>query len=199
MLKTNLSKADYISLLGLVVSILAMLLVLNNQAELSIITIIVAFVFDNLDGYVARKLNISSTYGRILDSSVDIVLYITYSFIFFNQFLSNSIFVSFIAGSLMYTFGILRLTRYNIDGIKEHKSKPYYEGITVVHILLIIICLYFISVSINWFPTVINTITVILISPLMISHVKVYKRGMALYITASLIIILAALFIYLYN
>ena len=66
---------DAISLLNLVFGFLAILMVIDNHLTLASLCILVALVFDSVDGWVSRKLNRDDKFGfgKNIDSLADIV------------------------------------------------------------------------------------------------------------------------------
>jgi len=58
---------------NLVLGIVSIILVFNGEPELAAIMVIAAMLFDGLDGRVARALNVSSEFGKELDSLSDVI------------------------------------------------------------------------------------------------------------------------------
>ena len=70
-----LAVPDIISILNLVFGFLAILMVMDNHLTYAASCILVAVVFDSIDGWVSRKLNRDDPFGfgKNIDSLADIV------------------------------------------------------------------------------------------------------------------------------
>ncbi|HCY77926.1 MAG TPA: CDP-diacylglycerol--serine O-phosphatidyltransferase [Ignavibacteriales bacterium] len=135
--------------------------------------IIVAAIFDTLDGLMARLTKSSSELGVELDSLSDVVsfgaapsflLYVTY----FHQFNSIGIILS----SLPLIAGGFRLARFNVQLVGFDKS--YFTGLPIPSSALTIVC-FILSFYNNGYPEPINQFIipmVLVLSFLMISKVK---------------------------
>ena len=119
---------DIISLLNLVSGFLAILMVMDNHLTYASLCILVAVVFDSVDGWVSRKLNRDDPFGfgKNIDSLADIVSFgVAPSLILFKIGLGISDWVAYLVAIVaIFTLvcGILRLTRYNVisDRINYH-------------------------------------------------------------------------------
>ena len=78
-LLTKLSFADYITFLSLSLAFLAIILLLNNQPFWAINASLASFMFDILDGYIARLKSSFSDFGKNLDSFNDVFIYLLFS------------------------------------------------------------------------------------------------------------------------
>lgn len=104
----------------------------TEQAYYGSICILVAAFFDLLDGFAARKLNISSAIGRELDSLADVVSFgVAPAMILFKMLWAahmsnpNAMDVSMLAMSpafLVACFSALRLARYNVTSTEQTNS-----------------------------------------------------------------------------
>ena len=135
--------------------------------------IIIAAIFDTLDGFMARLTKSSSELGVELDSLSDIVsfgaapsflLYTTY----FNQFETFGVIIS----SLPMIAGGFRLARFNVQLVGFDKS--YFTGLPIPSSALTIVC-FILSYYNNGYPEPLDQIIipmVLLLSFLMVSRVK---------------------------
>lgn len=171
----KLKPADYLTLTGLFFSWLSILLLIKGQPNWAIVIIMVAFIFDLLDGFLARKSKQDSRFGRELDSYGDIFIYLVFSSLLFSLYLSPNLFASLIIGFLLLMFGGLRLIRFNIEGMKIDKERKYYQGITVVHIMFFAIICYFLNQLTQFWTSYFSAITLLIAAPTMISGYKSYK------------------------
>ena len=111
---------DAISILNLAFGFLAILMVMDNQLTYASLCILVALVFDSVDGWVARKLerNDRFGFGKNMDSLADMVsfgaapLAILYSI---GSGMSEwAGYLTAIVCLFVLVCGILRLSRYNV-------------------------------------------------------------------------------------
>ena len=63
--------ADLITLTGMIIVIYSLFTYYHTNNFIYIITALIGFTCDYLDGYIARKFNLSSYFGNILDKLVD--------------------------------------------------------------------------------------------------------------------------------
>ena len=131
--KTNIgcfmAVPDLISLLNLSFGFLAILMAINNQIFISSTFIIIALIFDSLDGWVARKLSRVDNhgFGKNIDSLSDIVsfgvapgilLYCSGKIYIEILGLSSQIhyldYLLAIISLFVVICGVLRLTRFNV-------------------------------------------------------------------------------------
>jgi len=143
LVKTNL--ANLITAVVLLFSWLAIVFLLRDLFYLSFGLIILAFVLDAVDGYIARVLKIENKFGRAIDGYVDVINYLVYpALVFFVFFQMKNVFSLF----LIFVFlaaGIFRLARFEIKGIQTENSRMYYQGLPVFFspVLILIFLLLF--------------------------------------------------------
>lgn len=71
--KLKMQTANILTLFNLSLGGLAILSIMHDQLNLSLLLIFLAALADRFDGMVARKLNIESELGKHLDSMCDII------------------------------------------------------------------------------------------------------------------------------
>lgn len=166
--------ADYISFISLFFAWAGIWLLLYNEPNFAIITNMAAFLFDCLDGYIARKYQHDTVFGRQVDSYVDIFTYLIFAVILFTKYISPHFVIGLIVSFSILLFGGLRLIRFNSEGILEDQKDKYYRGVTVVHMSFVTLICYFLQSIIslnNW----LSSLLLFLISLSMISDYKSYK------------------------
>lgn len=96
-------KPNLISLLGLLFAIIAAFVV--NDLLLFSIFIILNMLFDGVDGVVARRLNLSSDFGSIVDVTCDTLslLFVSYGLYFYGA-LNAYVFIVYAVVNILYTF-----------------------------------------------------------------------------------------------
>lgn len=191
----KLHTADYISLSGLFFAWISILNIISGEPKLAIMFNLIAFMCDLLDGYTARKLKQSSVVGRHIDSMVDVFIYVIFSALFYFKFLSANVGLGIIGGFLLVAFGVIRLIRFNSEGIQKDKNGNYYRGVTVVHMNAMVIFFYFILLFIPAVFKWVAGLLIIIISPSMISDFRSYKGNSLYYAAAGLLILIVCLFL----
>ena len=106
--------ANFLTFTSMVLGLFSIIKSVEGDFKTGALLIIIAAVFDFSDGFVARKLNISSKFGKYLDSNSDLISFgvapgLLIYFSVLNQFNWIGIIVSF----LFISTGIFRLARYN--------------------------------------------------------------------------------------
>ncbi|KAA3600064.1 MAG: CDP-diacylglycerol--serine O-phosphatidyltransferase [Calditrichaeota bacterium] len=157
--------------------------------------ILLAILFDALDGKFARMLGTESEFGIEFDSLADVTSFglapsMLVYFCFFEEitFANNSwlTFFGLAICSLPVTFGAVRLARYNVmaNQSESHGIKQYFTGLPIPASATVIVTfiLFFIEVKpmieqniSNEAILIIVSGTIILVSSLMISHIPYYK------------------------
>ncbi|TMW73899.1 CDP-diacylglycerol--serine O-phosphatidyltransferase [Alteribacter natronophilus] len=107
--------ANLLTIFNLSLGGFAILAVLQGQYGMSVAFIVLAAVFDRLDGKVARKLNITSDMGKQLDSLCDIISFGVAPALLLYQ----SVLYQFSAAGMVFTIifiacGAIRLARFNV-------------------------------------------------------------------------------------
>lgn len=155
---------------------LAIVFVIKGFFYASFGFILLAFVFDALDGYLARSLGLDNKFGKALDGYVDVLNYLVYPAIAFFVFFGLTSFISQLAIFMFIGCGIFRLARFQMRGIKIQENKMYYEGLPVFVSPLIILFFLFINGLFNKETfTIIASSTLILIGCLMVLLFKFPK------------------------
>lgn len=166
---------DVISILNLVFGFLAILMVIGNHLTYASVCILVAVVFDSVDGWVSRKLNRDDKFGfgKNIDSLADIVSFgVAPSVILYYIGLGISDWAGYlmaIIAVLTLVCGMLRLTRYNVIS-----DKINYHGFVGFPIpgTAIIIATYYLS---GLFNVAVAAILMLFAAYLMISTIRYPK------------------------
>jgi len=159
--------ANTFTVINLFAGLMAILLACVQQWALAVAIIFGAALFDNLDGRIARRLNLTSEFGKQLDSLAELVSFgVAPAMIAFLHIFASTGWSGAVLAAVFPICGALRLARFNISSVKSH-----YIGlpITVAGPIL--------SLSVlagQALPTV-QAIVLLLLSGLMVSTVKVPK------------------------
>lgn len=124
----ELSKADYITCLSILLIVSAFWLLWNGQTHLPISITFVSMFLDYLDGRVARKYG-GSPYGKVLDSLYDILGWVLFPALVVNV-QSNWAWWAIVTTTVYCLFAAIRLSRFTVSGYVE-TNKRYYAGMPV--------------------------------------------------------------------
>lgn len=133
-LLSSLKLPDHASLLAIVLSWLAIVLLLKSLFFASLGVAVFALISDMMDGFLARKYG-GSSFGKYIDSFLDVILYLLYPSLFI-FLLGFSNVVAVIVLAIFITTGVLRLARFTAEGLEEDKGQRYYIGMPVFWNLL---------------------------------------------------------------
>jgi len=168
----ELNSADLLSLVALFVAWSSVLVFIAGEPNWAILAMFVAFVFDKLDGYWARRRGISSKFGRQIDSYVDVFAYLVTGALLFHYELAPNRFVSAFVGFAVIAFGGLRLVRHNMEGFDSDGDTSYYHGTTVVHTNVVVVLNYLLVSFVGFWNGWLAATTVLVACPLMVSDYR---------------------------
>lgn len=139
-----------------------------EQYNLAVLFLILSFIWDGLDGGLAKKLKVTSKIGAELDSLNDAI-----SFGVAPMALLNSLFrydLILIAVSTFFSAcAIYRLARYNIT--PEDKNKKEFEGVPTTANAFIIPLLYYLNIPITAYYFIIPILGLLMISKIKIKRI----------------------------
>ncbi len=188
---TKLGLAGAISMVSLLASWSAIVVLLQGNLPWAITLAIIAFLLDSLDGFTARKLGKASEFGRQLDGMIDAFNYSLFAALLVQQVLLPGV-LGYITGFAILAFGILRLIGFNTEGYLKHKGKLYYRGVVTCHLSLAAIMCVFISQFIALSPWVYAAVLCTL-AVLQLSSVRTRKTGaLAFWIPISVLLVIGA-------
>ncbi len=115
--------------LNLVLGVCSIISTFRGEFETAVFFIIAAMVSDGLDGRVARYLNVSSEFGKELDSLCDLVSFGVAPAILAYAFLLKDFgILGYLVAAFFATCGALRLARFNVNtGV----VKGYFMGLPI--------------------------------------------------------------------
>lgn len=103
----------------------------QGNFRMAAVFIIIAALFDTLDGIVARLLKTSSRFGVELDSLSDVVSFgAAPSFLVYQAYAYQFEIVGVIISSLLLVFGAMRLARFNIN-VGDLSTKGDFTGLPI--------------------------------------------------------------------
>lgn len=174
-MKCFIAISDIVSLLNMSSGFMSIIQSFNHNFELAATFMILAIIFDSVDGWVARKTKRRDElgFGKNIDSLSDIVSFGVAPAIFIYSAISTTSLPLQIAITLISLFivicGVLRLTRYNV--ISDHIEGNEFIGFPIPGISLIL-STYYLSGLFNEYIALVLSVFVSLI---MISNVKYSK------------------------
>ena len=199
-MKCFIAISDLVSLLNMSCGFLSIIFSINNEFKIGALLMMLAIIFDSIDGWVARKTNRQDTYGfgKNIDSLSDVVSFGVAPAIFIYKCINTTTAINpmiIIVISLMIVIcGVLRLTRYNV--ISDKLNTNDFIGFPIPGISFIISA-YYLS---GLFDENIALILSVIVSVLMISNIKYPKfDNNTLIAISALLIILTPFNITLYN
>ena len=135
--------------------------------------IIIAAIFDTLDGFMARLTKSSSELGVELDSLSDVVSFgVAPSFLLYSTYFNQFEVFGVIISSLPMIAGGFRLARFNVQLVGFDKS--YFTGLPIPSAALVLVC-FNLSFYKNGYPEELKIFIipmVLLVSFLMVSKIK---------------------------
>lgn len=167
---------NYITLLGLILSLLAIPSALFKNYSLLFLVIVISSFMDVLDGAVARLNNQITTFGGVLDSVCDRIEEL--SFLFSLYFVGIDMSLLFIAFAISYTISYLRALG-EIRGIKMEGIGLLERGDRIILIAITIFLLMFIDASVTILSLPIYNIPIILL--IILGTITVIQRILYLY------------------
>ena len=138
--------SDIISLLNMISGFLAILSSINHEFRIAAILMIIAIIFDSIDGWVARKTNRQDNlgFGKNIDSLSDVISFGVAPAIFiyscFNTTPGVHQTIVILVSLIIVICGVLRLTRYNV--ICEKIDTNDFIGFPIPGISFILATLY---------------------------------------------------------
>ena len=182
--------SDVISLLNMSSGFLSIICSINSYFELSAILMIIAIMFDSIDGWVARKTNRDDSlgFGKNIDSLSDVVSFGVAPAVFIYTSINTTSMplhiIVILVSLLIVVCGVLRLTRYNV--IADHVKTSGFIGFPIPGMSFIVATLYLSGLFNVYLALILSAIVAIL----MISNVKYPKFANMPIIAISCVLII---------
>jgi archaetidylserine synthase len=188
-MRNFVSLPDIFSLINASFGFLAIIMAMNNELALAAKFLLLAVIFDSLDGWVARKINRDDKigFGKNIDSLCDVISFGVAPGIFlYSATLSDDIrYINILVSLLIVLCGILRLSRFNvISDIGTYRDK--FVGLPIPSTAVVLSSFYLSGL----FTGDIALVIMAVISLLMISTIEYPKFRGAKIATVILILIL---------
>lgn len=159
---------NIVTLSNLVFGITSLWFTMEGQHREAAVAILLAMVMDGLDGRLARRLQVTSDFGKELDSLADLVSFgVAPALLAYGAVLYDLGYWGLMIAMIFALCGAIRLARFNVLNIKT-----YFVGtpITFAGPMLTI----FVMLS-NRLPLMFYPVATLLLSYLMVSNIKVPK------------------------
>jgi CDP-diacylglycerol--serine O-phosphatidyltransferase len=153
--------ADILTLINVVFGLTAILFAISSKHDLAALMLVIAVVFDYLDGKVAFLTKSNNEFGKELDSLADTISFGVAPAVFGFSLIETPL--AIIAFTIFIFSGILRLARYNIMDTKKE-----YSGMPITLNGLIIPLIYFFNVPFDYYPYIFLVLGMLMISTLRI-------------------------------
>jgi CDP-diacylglycerol--serine O-phosphatidyltransferase len=158
--------ADMFTLFNVALGLISIVFSISNSFNYAAFVLLIAVIFDYIDGKIASSMHQQNLFGKELDSLADTVSFGVAPTIFgfsLMQFASNinqfQITFGIIAFTIFLSCGILRLARYNIMDMKG-----IYQGMPITLNGIIIPLAYFLGVPIKFYPYIYLTLGILMVS-----------------------------------
>ena len=189
-MKSFIAISDIISLLNMCSGFLAIISSINKNLELAAILMIIAIIFDSIDGWVARKTNRKDDlgFGKNIDSLSDAISFGVAPAIFLYSCINTTPYINqvivIIVSLMIVICGVLRLTRYNV--IADKIDTKDFIGFPIPGISFILATFYLTGL----FNPYVALILSIIVSLLMVCNIQYPKFDNIPLIAISAVLIL---------
>ena len=210
--KTRMILPNMLTLIGVCIGLSSIKFALDSKFELSIIAIIVAAVFDGLDGRIARLIKGTSKVGKELDSLTDVISFgVAPAFIMYFWSLNNLGKFGWLLCLIYIVCVTLRLARFNINSNAEPSWRDnFFEGVpSPAGGILVLMPLIFSLTELDIFNVNYNLIVPIFFittSFLLISKFPTYSlkriiipRSMTIFLLFGIVLFFGLLLIYTFK
>lgn len=159
---------NIITLSNLIIGITSLWYTMQNMYKEAAIAILFAMVLDGMDGRIARHLQVSSDFGKELDSLSDLVSFgVAPALLTYASVLYRIGYWGLMIAIIFALCGAVRLARFNVLNIKD-----YFVGIPITFAgpMMAIFVLLFNRLPLAFYP-----IAMLGLACLMVSNIKVPK------------------------
>lgn len=160
--------ANFLTFTSMILGLFSIIKSVEGDFKSSALLIIVAAIFDFSDGFVARKLNITSKFGKFLDSNSDLISFgVAPGLLVYLSVLHQFNIIGLLVSFLFISAGVFRLARYNAT---EFSGSYVGVPITIAGLLLALS-----TFLISYIPSVTFIFITLILAWLMISTYSVKK------------------------
>lgn len=159
---------NVITLLNLGFGLTSLWFTMQSLYKEAAVCILLAMILDGMDGRLARRLNVTSDFGKELDSLCDLVSFgVAPALLCYGSALYRLGFIGLFISIIFAFCGAIRLARFNVLNIKD-----YFVGvpITIAGPLLAVFILLSNRLPLGFYPA-----ASLILSYLMVSNIRVPK------------------------
>lgn len=159
------------TLANLLFGFLALIWILDDRFQLAAAMIVLSALMDSMDGKVARRLSVSSDFGKELDSLSDLVSFgVAPAILAYRATFELQLgYMGLAIAAVFALCGAVRLARFNVLNITTH-----FVGVPITFAGGFMALLMFLQNIIPWF---IYPVSMVILAFLMVSTFKVPKLG----------------------
>ena len=159
---------NIVTLSNLVFGITSLWMTMEGQYRDAGIAILFAMVLDGMDGRLARYFQVSSDFGKELDSLADLVSFgVAPALLAYGSILTAYSYLGLGISIIFALCGAIRLARFNVLNIKTH-----FVGIPITFAGPLLVIFIFLA---NRLPLVFYPVITLVLSYLMVSNFKIPK------------------------
>ena len=132
---------SFFTLMNLFCGFVAIIQVYEGKLELGAWLIVMAAIFDLMDGFMARLANATTEFGIELDSLSDIVSFgVAPAFLLYSFSLNEMMIIGIIISAFPALCGSVRLARFNVDARIE--DADYFKGLPIPALAMMLVALF---------------------------------------------------------
>ncbi len=134
---------SFFTLMNLFCGFVAIIQIYEGNFDFGAWLIVLAAVFDMMDGFMARIANATTEFGIELDSLSDIVSFgVAPAFLFYSHSLNELMIIGIIVSAFPVLCGAVRLARFNIDARME--DREHFKGLPIPAQAMMLVALFLI-------------------------------------------------------
>ncbi len=157
---------NILTVINLFAGLVAIMLSLVDQWALAVAAVFGAALFDSIDGRVARRLNVTSEFGKQLDSLAELVSFgVAPALIAYQLNFAAIGWSGYILATFFPICGALRLARFNVSAVRGH-----FVGLPITVAGPVLAAFAYLGPLL---PDTAEAIVLLVLSGLMVSTVKV--------------------------
>lgn len=174
MIKEILNKANWLTYLGVIASIIGISMCFLNKTEIAIICLMISGICDAFDGTIARKIRKEeeNNFGVELDSLADIISSGIFPIIICLS-LGFSSLLSIIVYMIFILTGVTRLAYYNTN---THEDNKFFVGLPITTSTILIPILYLLKCKEVFFISAIFILSILYILPFKIKKINLVTK-----------------------
>jgi len=161
---------NMVTLANLLLGVVSLVYTMDGRYQIAATAILLAMVLDGMDGKIARRLDVASSFGKELDSLCDLVSFgVAPALLVYSSILQDMGHIGLIIAVNFALCGAIRLARFNVLNITTH-----FIGIPITFAGSLMALAILLANKIP-LPLVVFPLLTLVLSYLMVSNLKVPK------------------------